>query len=224
MQDQIAHQVHQVIGAGLDLKERLERGERPSFDTEHTKLKGLLLADGAIRNITDYSGDAAAQGVRTSMGAMRGAEPFLGIRYALACWLDEMFIADSPWSAAWTEQTMEVAVYGGSSQRAWRFWEQARKAEARPGIDALEVYLWCVMLGFRGQPPAEVNTAQWIESARSRVLTAATQEFVPPTERDAPSYVPELRGRDRFGTMLRVAATVAAVAAFAVGFLLLKPR
>jgi type VI secretion system protein ImpK len=224
VQDRIAQQVHRVIGAGLELKERLEQGERPHFETEHAKLKGLLLADGDVRNLTDYSGDSAGAGIRTTMGALRGAEPFLGIRYALACWADEMFITNSPWSNYWTENTLEVAVYGGSSQRAWRFWEQARKAESRPGADALEVYLWCVMLGFRGEPPPDVNPAQWVESARKRVLAGTTQDFAPPPERDAPTFVPVLRGRDRFGTMLRVAATVAAIAAFAAGFLLLKPR
>ena len=43
MQDKIARQVHQVFGYGLELKERLERGERPHFEAEQTKLRGLLL-------------------------------------------------------------------------------------------------------------------------------------------------------------------------------------
>lgn len=222
MQDKIAHQVHQIIGAGLDLKDRLQRGERPHFETEHAKLKGLLLSDGELRHQTDYAGDSGAANARTTQGSLRGAEPFLGIRYALACWLDETFVSDSPWSAVWTEQTLEVAVYGGSSQRAWRFWEQAKKAEARPGADALEVFLWCVMLGFRGEPPRDMQPAQWVESVRRRILTATTTEFSSPAELDVPTFVPVLRGRERFGTMLRVAAAVAAIAAFIAGFLLFK--
>ena len=102
---------------------------------------------------------------------------------------------------------MEVALYGGSSLRAVRFWEQAKKAEARPGTDALEVFLWCVMLGFRGEPSAAgINPPQWIEGVRKRVLTGYTQEFAQPPEKDPPTFVPVLRGRERFGTMLRVAA------------------
>src|SRR5262249_41126050 len=153
-----------VLGSGLELKERLERGERPNFETEHAKLKGLLMGDGELRYQSDYAGDSRdasqASNIRATQGAMRGTEPFLGTRYGLACWLDEIFIADSPWSAQWAEQTLEVALYGGASQRAWRFWEQARKAEVRPGTDALEAYLWCVMLGFRGEPPPDLNPAQ----------------------------------------------------------------
>jgi type VI secretion system protein ImpK len=224
MQDKIARQVHQVLGTGLELKERLERGERPTFEVEHAKLKGLLLGDGELRYLTDYAGDASGasqpSSIRTSVGGLRGTEPFLGIRYGLACWLDEVFIADSPWSALWAEQTLEVALYGGSSQRAWRFWEQAKKAEARPGADALEVYLWCVMLGFRGEPPPDL--VQWVEGVRKRVVAVRSKDFTLPPERDLPRHVAALRGRDRFGTMLRVAAGVAAVLAFAAGVLLLR--
>jgi type VI secretion system protein ImpK len=222
VQEKIAHQVHQIIGAGLDLKERLERGERTHFETEHAKLKGLLLSDGELRLQIDYAGDIGSGNPRVTHGSLRGAEPFLGIRYALACWLDETFVTESPWSAIWREQTLEVAIYGGSSQRAWRFWEQAKKAETRPGTDALEVFLWCVMLGFRGEPPGDMQPSQWVESARKRILAAMTQDFVSPSEREAPTFVPVLRGRERFGTMLRIAAVVAALIAFAAGFLLLK--
>jgi hypothetical protein len=228
MQDKIARQVHLVFGHGLELKERLERGEQPSFEAEQAKLRGLLLAgDSDLRYQTDYAGEAAGQGgaqnIRTSQGALRGAEPFLGIRYALACWLDEIFILDAPaaWANRWEASMMEVALYGGSSQRGWRFWEQAKKAEARPGTDALEVFLWSVMLGFNGEPSAAgINPPQWIEGVRKRVVTGYGQEFPQPPEKDPPTFVPVLRGRDRFGTMLRVAAALVAVGAFALTFLL----
>ncbi|HEY1380305.1 MAG TPA: DotU family type IV/VI secretion system protein, partial [Gemmataceae bacterium] len=178
---------------------------------------------------TDYAGETANQAssgnVRTTVGALRGGEPFLGLRYALACWLDEIFILDAPasWVSRWESSMMEVALYGGSSQRAWRFWEQAKKAEARPGTDALEVFLWCVMLGFKGEPAAAgINPPQWIEGVRKRVLSGYSQEFAQPPEKDPPTFVPVLRGRERFGTMLRVAAAVAAVALFVGTFLLFK--
>jgi type VI secretion system protein ImpK len=226
MQDKIARQVHQVFGYGLGLKERLERGERPHFEAEQAKLRGLLLGDSELRYVPDFAGENASQSassVRTSQGALRGAEPFLGIRYALACWLDEVFIADSPWRDQWTASMMEPGLYGGSSLRAVRFWEQARKAEARPGTDALEVFLWCVMLGFRGEPSAVgINPQQWVDSVRQRVLKGYAQEFPQPPEKDPPLFVPVLRGRDRFGTMLRVAGGLAALAAFAVTYLVVR--
>jgi type VI protein secretion system component VasF len=227
MNDTLARQIHQVLGAGLELKEKLERGESPTFDIEHARLKGLLLGDSELRYLPDYTGDgaggSAASSFRQTQAGMRGGEAFLGARYALACWLDEIFIADSPWSSPWTEQTLEVALYGGSSQRAWRFWEQAKKSEARSGGDALEAYLWCVMLGFRGEPPPDLHPAQWVEGVRKRLVTARSQDFAQPAERELPTFVPVLRGRDRFGTMLRVGAGVVALIAFAAGVLLLKP-
>lgn len=230
MQDKIARQVHQVFGSALALKERLERGEQPNFEAEQAKLRGLLLAgDSDLRFQTDFAGETAnqssASNVRTTVGALRGGEPFLGLRYALACWLDEIFILDAPgsWAARWESSMMEVALYGGAAQRGWRFWEQAKKAEARPGTDALEVFLWCVMLGFKGEPAAAgVNPAQWIEGVRKRVLTGYAHEFPQPPEKDPPTFVPVLRGRERFGTMLRVAAALAAVVAFVVSLLLFK--
>jgi type VI secretion system protein ImpK len=221
MQDKIARQVHQVLGYGLELRERLQRGEPAHFEAEMAKLKGLLLGDSELRYETDYAGEAVNPGAPINVRNSQGM-PFLGIRYALACWLDEVFIADSPWRDQWTASMLEVALYGGSSQRAWRFWEQAKKAEARPGTDPLEVYLWCVMLGFRGEPPPDLQPAQWVEGVRKRVLAARAQEFALPAEKDPPTHVPVLRGRERFGTMLRVAAAVAAAAAFLVMFLLFK--
>jgi type VI secretion system protein ImpK len=216
MQDRIARQVHQVLGYGLELKERLERGEHPHFEGEQTKLKGMLLGDSELRYVPEYAGEAAsstASSVRTSVGALRGGEPFLGIRYALACWLDETFTGDSPWSKQWIEAMMEPAIYRGAALRAVRFWEQAKMAEARPGTDALEVFLWCVMLGFRGDPSAAgIDLPQWVEGVRKRVLSAYAHDFPEPPQKDPPTFVPVLRWRERFGMMLRVAAGVAAMA------------
>jgi hypothetical protein len=225
MNEKFARQVHQVLGAGLELRDKLARGEQPHLESEHARLKALLLGEGELRYATDYAGEKAAAGdPRNSLGALRGAEPFLGARYALACWLDELFINETPWADRWREQTLEVALYGGSSQRAWRFWEQAKKAESRPGVEASAVYFWCATLGFRGDPPADLQPAQWVEAVRKRLLAGSAADFPLPPERAAATNVPQLTGAARFATMLRVAAGVVALAAFAAGFLLLKPR
>ena len=54
------------------------------------------------------------------------------------------------------------------------------------------------------------------------MLSAYGQEFHQPAEKDPPTFVPVLRGRERFGIMLRVAAAVAALITFVVTFLLFK--
>src|SRR5947207_13792363 len=97
MKTQIAKQFHQVVGYGLDLKERLERGENPPFDHEHTQLRSLLWGSSEMRNDPDYAGESGGgQSARTTGGG--DDNRFLGARYALTCWLDEIFIADSTYS------------------------------------------------------------------------------------------------------------------------------
>src|SRR5258708_12526978 len=72
---------------------------------------------------------------------------FQGIRYALVCWLDQIFTLDPQWAAKWQEEALEPEMYR-SRLRAEQFWEQAKRAEARPSTDALEAYFLCPMLGF----------------------------------------------------------------------------
>ncbi|HEX5273514.1 MAG TPA: DotU family type IV/VI secretion system protein, partial [Gemmataceae bacterium] len=146
MSDEIASLVRATLGRGLDLKERLARGEPLSLEEEQAALKRLLLGDVEARHWPEYGGDRPP----AEPGEARGRGPFLGTRYALACWLDEIFVLDSAWGTAWNETKLEVALYG-SNDRAWRFWEQAALAEGRPSAGPTEVFFLCVLLGFRGE-------------------------------------------------------------------------
>jgi type VI secretion system protein ImpK len=226
MHDQIARHVHQVFKYALELKERLERGDRLHFEAEQTKLRGLLVGDSELCYLPEYAGDASNLSLgspRTPDGATRGPEPFLGIRYALTCWVDEVFVTDSSWRDQWTAAPLEVALYGGTTLRATRFWEQTKKSEARPGTDGPEVFFWCVMLGFRGEPAsAGIDLAQWIEAVRKRVSSGYAHDFPLPHEKEPPTFVPALRGRDGFRAMLHVAVGFAALVVVAVTCLLLR--
>lgn len=205
MQDKYARVVHEVMGHALDLKSRLQKGESPSMQVEQQRFIQMLTGHSELNQDSQYVGDGINN--RMTNNPNRSMEPFLGIRYALACWLDEIFIApDSPWKDAWTESTLEVYLHGGSQDRGWRFWENAIKAEARSGSDALEVYLWCVLLGFRGKPEeSRINSVtKWIDSVRKRVITGMPKEFPLPTEREPHSNVPPLHNRERYGMMLRI--------------------
>ena len=205
MQDKYARVVHEVMGHGLDLKARIQRNEPASLQVEQQRFIQMLTGQSELNQDPTYVGDSV--NARMTTNPNKAMEPFLGIRYALACWLDEIFIApDSPWSAAWTESTLETYLHGSSQDRGWRFWENAIKAEARSGSDALEVYLWCVLLGFRGKPEESriTSVSKWIDAVRKRVIQGMPKEFSLPTEREAPSDVPPLRNRERFAFMLRV--------------------
>ncbi|HET6572203.1 MAG TPA: DotU family type IV/VI secretion system protein [Fimbriiglobus sp.] len=227
MHDKIVRRMHEVFGYGLDLKERLERGESPTFVTEHARLLSLLLAGGELDFDPAYRGDLASPAGRANM-TRDLSNLFLGVQYALACWLDEVFLLDAPswWGQQWETDSLEVRLYGGSQERAWRFWDQARKAEGPRGSpEALEAFLWCVMLGFKGAPDTlnpPVNPPVWVDNVRKRVLSARSAEFPTPAQKEAPTRVPALRGPDRLKTMLRVAVVVGAAAMFALGIALVK--
>jgi type VI secretion system protein ImpK len=226
MRDDIANLVHPVFNYGVRLKERVARGEATDMDTEQATLKGLLLGETEARRVADYGGDRSidqsTMGGRALDPSRRSSESFLGIRYALVCWLDEIFIVDSPWGPEWNEHKLESMLYG-TNDRAWAFWEQARKAESRPGGDALEVYFLCVMLGFRGEYREQPDRLQaWVAATQSRIAKGMAQEMQLPPELDPPVYVPPRYWRDRMQRMVVVAAVVALCLIPVVAFVLVN--
>ncbi len=207
MRKEIADLVYPVITYALRLKERLNRGDTPALQQEQAKLKGLLKSESEARRWGDYIGEVSQSlSGRSSRG---GSEGFLGIRYGLVCWLDEIFILDSPWKAQWTENSLEVALYG-SRNRADQFWEQARRAEARTNSDALEVFFLCVMLGFRGELRGQPEKLKaWREAAESQIAQHQAREWPGPPDMQPVIDVPPLHGARRLQTM--VAALGAAI-------------
>ena len=219
MAHELTSHVLEVLAYGMSLKHRILGGESVLLDAENAKLKSMLWADGAVRGHPDY-GDNVPRPVQPT------STDFLGVRYALASWLDEIFINDvaasnANWSRAWKEKSLESELFGGGQERAWRFWLQADLAEKRPGAEAVEAYLWCVMLGFRGEPGV-LNPPEWVERVRRRVMTAHQQEFRMPADLGMKTNVPALRGRDRLRTAGRVLTVVAAAGLFAGAAVLAK--
>jgi type VI secretion system protein ImpK len=209
MREEYANLVHPVFTYALRLKERLERGERPSFENEQMALKGLLMSDHEARRWSEFGGSGDAPDISRHGGVgRRNPEQFLGIRYALACWLDEIFITDSPWESQWNPRKLETALYG-TNVRAELFWDQARLAEGRPGSDALEVFYLCVMLGFRGELRGDPEKLKQRTDAIGRRI-GREQSREPPKEPglEVPSNVPPLYGRERFQRMIVVGAVV----------------
>jgi type VI secretion system protein ImpK len=183
MHEETANPVYDVIARALDVKERLERGDAPVFSAEQATLKQLLADESRSGRYTDPTADP-------------------DIRYALTCWVDELLILNSAWGKQWNEHKLEVELFG-TNDRAWKFWEKARRALTRLDGDVLEVYYLCVMLGFRGElldDPAGLQA--WTAAARSQVERNQVQAWVPPPELDPPSHVPPLHARERFGRMV----------------------
>lgn len=201
MRDPTARYVYPVLDLGLDLRDRLTAGRTPAFDPEHARLMERLMAP-----IPDV-GPA-------------GRDGFLGIRYALASWLDETFTRAPGWADRWNERKMEVALYG-TNDRAWKFWQQARLAEQLTTDDALEVFFLCVQLGFRGNlagTPAAL--AEWIGATRDRLCRLTPEPTAYDLEPDPAQDVPPRHGERRFERMLATAGAALLVVIPVTGFLL----
>jgi type VI secretion system protein ImpK len=220
MREDIAKLVFPVLTHGLRLKEQLQRGERPNLASEQASLKGLL---GSATQATPWGTDGAPVNVAQSVAPGQRGGSFLGIRYGLTCWLDEIFI-DSPWSNEWNEQKLEQSLYQ-SNLRYHKFWEQARLAEAMPGGDALEAFLLCVLLGFRGEfgdRPDQLR--EWVATAQMRLgrTQGGAAPVVPEGQMEA--NVPVLPWADRYQTMVKVVSIgllcLVPIAAFLVVMLL----
>jgi type VI secretion system protein ImpK len=225
MQEELTNLVHAILRHGIELKTRLLRGEPLILENEQAILKRMLLTDVEARRLPEYGGDVRldARGDPIS-----GAGQFLGARYALVCWLDELFLMDSPWDARWNENKLELALYGGND-RAWRFWEQARLAESRQGAGSLSAFYLCVMLGFRGEMhehPAQLQA--WTESCKPRLTQSDATAWSRPPELQPATHVPPLRGREALRRMVVSGGTLLLILipllAFFLVFLFLQPR
>ena len=200
MRDDIAEIIQLVIRTGFDLKERRERGEPVDVEEARSALLALLNDP----RLSEPSRDE------------RGA------RFALVCWLDEIMIDSSDWGQKWSERSLERQLYE-TRERAHLFWDPGvRRAESRPGSDALEVYYLCFLLGFRGDydnRPEDLRA--WADRLRPQVIRGYGNE-PPQLDKSTPeSNVPLLQGREHFQTMIKTWVGVLLLLAFALGFLLI---
>lgn len=206
MQREIATLVHPIFSYGLSMKNRLDKGEMLRMETVQAKCRELLLSPTESRRFMEYGGDIHTRGQSDafeSLGSNAPTDSFLGIRYLLVCWLDELFILHSSWENQWTESKLEASLYG-SNDRAWKFWQQADLAAARPNKDSLEVCFLAVMLGFRGALLEEPEKLQeWWRSTRS-ILGTETRSWPHPPELEPPTNVPPLRGQAQFQKSLLI--------------------
>jgi type VI secretion system protein ImpK len=210
MREEIANLVFPILESGLELKERLQRNEPLSFTAEQSKLKAMLKSDLEARAWPDYGGDAPPEGIggfpRGAVMAARAPLPnqFLGIRYALVCWLDEIFTLDSSWADQWENQALEFELYS-TRDRAWRFWEpQAELAATRS--DALEAFLLCVVLGFRGNRRDQPDRLlRWVRENQKRIARyQAEKPWQQPPGLTPREHVPFRVGLEEFQRMGRV--------------------
>ena len=223
MHESIARTVHPVLTYGLALKEQLRRGGSPVIATEQSALETLLTLHAPASGAEAHDraeGDGAGGHAENRAG--RAGERLQTIRYALVCWLDELFILDSAWETPWNERKLEVSLYG-TNDRSWKFWETARRPETRTDGDVLEVLFLCVMLGFRGDlrdRPDELR--EWVEATRAQLAARDGLDWPYPPESEPPIHVPALHGRDQLRRVVFAGAAVVLASIPVVAFLLVR--
>jgi type VI secretion system protein ImpK len=210
MRDDLAAPTFEILLHGLKLRDRVAAGDRPLLAAEQAKFKGWL---GPANAPAPWgSSHDPSQSIDMTGG-------FLGIRYALACWLDEILI-EAGWRE-WDENKLEASLYR-TNIRYSNFWNQARLADASPAsLDAPEVFLLCVLLGFRGElgeDPSRLR--EWMETTRSRVTRAMGKEPQPLPEKTPETNVPPLLGAEKYRKMTQRLVMATLVAVPTVAFLL----
>ncbi|HJZ94651.1 MAG TPA: DotU family type IV/VI secretion system protein [Gemmataceae bacterium] len=213
MRDDLARLVYPVLQHGLKLRARIDRGERPMLAAEQAELKRLL---GTPSQPAPWG---MGRDVATSI-AITEPTRFLGVRYALTCWLDELFI-ESSLSRDWDENKLESALFE-TNIRYRNFWEQARLAETTPdSSDAVEAFLMCVLLGFRGELADKPEAfREWVAAAKSRAGKGYGKDLPAVPELAPSSNVPLLLGVEGYRKMARALGLTLLAAIFVVTFLL----
>ena len=140
MNEANADYVYPIIALGLGVKEQLSRGQELDLD---------LMQREFIRLLDQGAGGGGAGASRADI--VGDGQAWSGLRYALACWLDEIFIEeDSPWSEEWRRRSLEFSLYR-SAVAARQFPAQSELALRTRGSDVVETFFLCWMLGFRGR-------------------------------------------------------------------------
>lgn len=197
MRDEMANLAYPVFTHALRVRDRLELGEHLDFNTVQFELKNLLRPRSEAERWPEYGGDG---------------DRWLGARFALTCWLDELFILDSPWSDKWTENSLEYPLFQTERERAWKFWHQAKLAQARPGTDALEVFYLCVMLGFRGEGPEPPETVEtWKDAVEAQIAKNQQREWPGPQELHPELEATPRRAKGRLQSMILLILAVLAL-------------
>jgi type VI secretion system protein ImpK len=219
MSPEVAIDVYPIVATGLALWR-----SAPTADVSTVPPTWGLLRDQIRRADENW----AAARARAPTQFEKEAVGFPGIGFLLACWLDELFVLNSPWAAAWNESKLEAALYG-TNNRAVAFWEVATAAERHAAVDpaaadAVEVCHLCAALGFRGGWASERDRlANWHAAVRDRLLATFGRPQPLAGGREFHTAVPLRRGRRRLRTVAVCGAvllvlTVALVLHRAVGF------
>ena len=130
MTPQFAKAVDPIFEYILTLLDRIDQRQSPSPEQTQSFIRNVLL-------------NRAEQQLGQS-------HEWQMAKYALVCWIDEMLV-NARWDGQgwWMNNVLEFAMFQ-TSDRALRFYVNAKEAVGTATGDAMEVYYLAVILGFRG--------------------------------------------------------------------------
>lgn len=140
--------------------------------------------------------------------------------YLLTCWLDELFVIDTPWSRPWNEQKLELTIYG-TNDRAWRFWEFVRSSQSGEHRSVMNLVIACVLHGFQGQmvdSPAELR--KWFDNYRDSLIQKSVRNWKLPPDLPVVANVPALNGSKSLEWSIRMALLAGTVVIPLLSFLI----
>lgn len=152
MQPLLAKPILKVFQRAFLVLDSIDKNIDLNFFAERATLSDLVMDIPEIelvpkRKIKSDFNDGTSSGVFDNLQNRSG---FLGLRYPIICWLDELFTHPScAWADKWNEQKLEIQFFD-SNDRAWQFWDQAKLAEQFSTLDYLEVFFLASVLGFHG--------------------------------------------------------------------------
>jgi type VI secretion system protein ImpK len=198
VRDNLARDVFPVLRQALLFRDRLQHRRPLNLETVQAHLRGKLLAFPAERADGEY----------------------LGVRFPVVCWLDEincLECGDPDWQRDWGDHSLEYSLYS-SHDRAHLFWEQARLATRRSDPDVMEAFYLCMLLGFRGDLRGDPRKlADWRDVFETEIglKHAADWPEMPHRLQEPEADVPVLTAKDRLRWVLL--AWALAVSVFIVG-------
>jgi type VI secretion system protein ImpK len=157
MTDAFAELVMPIFNKGIDLQARLSRGETRSLE-----------------EVKRMAGGWIEEARRRAMGVADLERSYDQARFGLVAWIDEV-LTQSEWgrNEDWRNNILEWDLFS-SRDRASLFYDWAADAEAKGNLDAMEVYLLAVTLGFRGELVYDdAALADWVHRMYDRVSGGA---------------------------------------------------
>lgn len=217
-EEKLISRCNRVINLGMSVYQQLLTGEQPEMSEARRRLVRSL---DSIRTMNLRESGGVERTTEVSRNLPDAADIPGVCHYLLTCWLDELFVIDSPWSRPWNEQKLELMIYG-TNDRAWRFWEYVRSVQCSESRSVMNLVIACVLHGFQGQmvdSPSEMR--KWFDNYREGLIQKSVRIWKLPPDLPVVANVPALSGTRSLERSIRIALMAGTVVIPLISFLII---